>query len=84
MDWNLTTQQEVSSGLASEVSWPRIEGVLNGFLLYSLNEFSPLTHKQLSIVAKYFKCLQNALHALFMSYLAIFLLKKNCDYLLAL
>lgn len=66
MDWNRTTQQKVSSGLASEVSLPTIEGVLNGYLLYSLNEFSSLTHKQLSIVAKYFKCLQNALNALFM------------------
>ena len=66
MDWNRTTQQKVSIGLASEVSLPTIEGVLNGYLLYSLNEFSSLTHKQLSIVAKYFKCLQNALNALFM------------------
>lgn len=66
MDWNRTTQQKVSSGLASEVSLPTIEGVLNGYLLYSLNEFSSLTHKQLSVVAKYFKCLQNALNALFM------------------
>lgn len=80
----MTTQQKVSSGLASEVSLPRIEGVYNGYLLYSLNEFSPLTHKLLSIVAKYFKCLQNALHALFMSYLTIFQLKRNYDYLLAL